>query len=194
MGAFDYDGIDVEPNVDLSYYSSGFSWQNRLARGVWWGIWALLFRPSPRPFFAWRRFLLRMFGAQLGRGTNIHASCKIWAPWNLEMGEFSCLAFHVDCYNVDKVTIGAHSTVSQYSYLCSASHDISDPAMGLVKAPISIGRGCWVAAGVFVGPGVAIENGAVIAARAVVVKSVGANEVVGGNPARVLGTRGLRAE
>ena len=179
--------------VDVSQYASPLSRRNKLGRALWSVVWLLLFRPSPRPCFAWRRWLLRRFGARIGKGANIHASCRVWAPWNLEMGDSSCLAFAVDCYCVDRVRIGAHATVSQYSYLCTASHDIRDPHMRLVTAPIDIGDGAWVCAGVFVGPGVVLGEGAVAAARAVVVKDVEPWTVVGGNPAQFIGTRELRS-
>ncbi len=69
------------------------------------------------------------------------------------MGDRSCLADGVDCYCVAKITIGANTTVSQYSYLCTASHDYTDPAMPLLAAPIVIGENAWITADVFVGRG-----------------------------------------
>lgn len=180
-------------SVDVSSYKSEFSTLSKLARLLWRLVWFLLFRPSPKPLFAWRRFLLRSFGAKVGRGANVHASCKIWAPWNLEMGDYSCLAFQVDCYNVDLVSLGAHATVSQYSHICTASHDIADPRMGLVTSPIEIAAESWVAAGAYIGPGVTLGQGSVAAARAVVVKDVKPWTVVGGNPATELCKRSLRS-
>jgi putative colanic acid biosynthesis acetyltransferase WcaF len=178
--------------VDVSRYMSPLSWKNKLGR-AWWGVvWILLFRFSPKPFFAWRRLLLRAFGAKIGKGANIHPSCRIWAPWLVEMGEFSCLSFGVDCYSVAQIRIGAHATVSQYSFLCTASHDISDPHMRLITAPIAIGEGAWVCAGAFVGPGVSLGAGAVAAARSVVIKSVEPWTVVGGNPARFIRRREMK--
>lgn len=64
---------------------------NQLARLVWNMAWLLLFRPSPRACQFWRRGLLRLFGAKLARGVHVYPSVKIWAPWNLEMGESSCM-------------------------------------------------------------------------------------------------------
>jgi putative colanic acid biosynthesis acetyltransferase WcaF len=182
------------PIIDASRYSSGFSARNRLARALWLLVWGLCFRISPRPFFGWRRTLLRAFGARIGRGAKIHSSCKIWAPWNLQMGEHSCLAFQVDCYDVEKVTIGEHATVSQYSHLCTASHDTSSPSMALTAAPIRIGRNAWVAAAAFIGPGVEVGEGAVVGARAVVVRPVPPWTIVGGNPATQIGTREIAAD
>lgn len=182
------------PQVDISQYHNPLGSRNKLARAVWNVVWLLLFRPSPRIGwgFAWRRFLLRLFGARIGRDAAIHSSCRIWAPWNLEMGVHSCLSHDVDCYCVDQVRIGSHATVSQYSFLCTASHDIMGPYMPLITSPIIIGEGAWVCAGAFIAPGVTMEEGAVAAARAVVVKDVGPWTVVGGNPAHVIKHRILR--
>ena len=122
-------------NVDVSNCPSSHSTGNKLGRALWGMVWRLLYRPSPKPFHAWRRFLLRLFGAKIGRGTH-HASVKIWAPWNLEMGDHSCLSHEVDCYCVAPVKLGAHVTVSQYSYLCTgATHDIEQADMPLSDRP-----------------------------------------------------------
>lgn len=101
----------------------------------------------------------------------------------------SCLSDDVDCYCVAPITIGAYATVSQYSYLCSATHDYRNPTMPLVVAPIVIGPEAWVAADVFVGPGVAIGEGAVVGARSTVTQDVGAWTVVAGSPPLVRGER-----
>jgi len=180
--------------VDVSECASSHSIWNQIARTVWGLAWCVLYRPSPKPFHFWRRFLLRVFGARIGRGAHPHASVRIWAPWNLEMGDHSCLGNFVDCYCVARVKIGAHATVSQYSYLCTASHDIEHPEMRLITAPITAGEGAWVAADVFIGPGVSIGEGAVVGARAAVFKDVPAWAVVAGNPAREIRKRELRKE
>ena len=132
-----------------------------------------------------------MFGAKIGHGVHPYPSVKIWAPWNLEMGDYSCLGDNVYCYCVAKIKLGAHSTVSQYTYLCAASHDIENPQMPLITAPITIGDGAWVTADVFIGPGVTIGEGAVVGARAVVLKDVEAWTVVAGNPAKFIKHRQL---
>ena len=111
----------------------------------------------------------------------------VWAPWNLEMGDHACLSEGVDCYCVEKIRIGAHSTVSQYSFLCTASHDHHMATMPLVAAPITIGERVWITADVFVGPGVTIGDGAVVTARSSCVQRPAALEVVAGNPTRVVG-------
>lgn len=149
----------------------------------------MLYRPSPKPLHAWRRFLLRLFGAHIEAGAHPCPAARIWAPWNLTMRVHSCIADYVDCYCVAPITIGAHATVSQYSYLCSASHDFRQIEMPLVIAPIVIGDEAWVAADAFIGPGVTIGVGAIVAARTTVVKDVEAWQVVAGNPAARVGDR-----
>lgn len=162
---------------------------NKLSRLLWRTVWVVLFRPSPRIFHGWRRFLLKLFGAKLGKATYVYPSVQIWAPWNLQMGDHSCLSHFVDCYCVDKVVVGRHATVSQYSYLCTASHDYNQADMPLVAAPIVIGDFGWVTADVFVGPGVTIGEGAVIAARSTVTRNVAPWTVVAGAPAKPIGLR-----
>ena len=109
------------------------------------------------------------------------------------MGEHSCLADDVDCYNVAPVKIGDNTTVSQKSYLCTASHDISQPNLPLVTAPIVIEDQVWIGADAFVGMGVTVHQGAVVGARASVYKDVDAWTVVGGNPARFIKQRMLQS-
>ena len=177
----------------LKPYQNRLTVKNRLGRLLWALVYTCLFRPSPKHLLGWRRFLLRCFGAKMGAGSVVHPNVKIWAPWNLEMGDLACLAFGVDCYCVDKIRLGTRVTVSQYAFLCTASHDVDDPATPLVTAPITLEDGAWVFAGAFIGPGVTLHEGAVAAAHAVVVKDVPAWTIVGGNPAKVLRARGRKS-
>jgi putative colanic acid biosynthesis acetyltransferase WcaF len=170
-------------------YENRLSWSNRIGRVLWGIVWVILYRPSPTPVFAWRRMLLRLFGAQIGKGAHPYPSSKIWAPWNLSMGAHSCLAHNVDCYCVAPVSLGAFVTVSQYAFLCAATHDFRDAAFPLQTKPISVGAKAWVAAGAFIGPGVTVGEGAVVGARAVVVRNVPPYVIVAGNPARAIGVR-----
>lgn len=176
-------GHTFSPHAER-YRPSPHSLANRLIRALWGITWLFLFRLSPRPFYGWRRFLLRVFGARIGHGAIVHASARVWAPWNLEMGTNSCLSFGVECYAVDRITIGSYATVSQFSFLCAAGHDIDSADMTLTTAPIVIGDHAWVAADAFIGPGVTIAEGAVVGARASVFKDVPPWMVVAGNPAR----------
>ena len=167
---------------------------NKLARSVWQVVWLLLYRPTPRLFHPWRCLLLRLFGAKLGRAVHPYPSARIWAPWNLEMGDHACLSEGVDCYCVAPVRIGAQTTVSQYSFLCTASHDYTRADMPLVTAPITIGERAWITADVFVGPGVTIGDGAVVTARSSVFTDIPPWVVARGNPAVPVKARVLQGD
>jgi putative colanic acid biosynthesis acetyltransferase WcaF len=174
---------------DLSGKRCLLSRKNRIARQLWMLVWIFLFRPSPRPLRKWRAFLLKLFGANLGHNVRIWPSCKVWAPWNLIVGDNTSIGDDVDCYSVAQITIGANTIISQYSYLCAATHDYNDPKFPLIPKAISIGDSVWVAAGAYVGPGVKIGDGAIVGAKSCVYKNVDPWTIVGGNPARLLKER-----
>ena len=156
---------------------------NKVARTLWFVVWLFLFRPTPRLLHPWRCLLLRVFGARLGKSVHPYPSARIWAPWNLEMGDHACLSEGVDCYCVDKIRIGAYTTISQRSFLCTASHDYSQASMPLVGAPITIGARVWITADVFVAPGVTIGDGAVVTVRSSVLCDLPPWMVARGSPA-----------
>jgi putative colanic acid biosynthesis acetyltransferase WcaF len=180
--------------VDLSRYKNKLSRKNQLIRLLWSIVWTLFARPIPRSLLSgWKRFLLRCFGAKIHKTAIVYSSATVYMPWNLEMDEYACLAPEVDCYNVTKIKIGAHSTVSQKTYLCSASHDISKSNSPLITAPIVIEDQVWIGADAFVGMGATIRQGAVVGARACVFKDVEPWTVVGGNPAKFIKKREIKA-
>ena len=181
--------------VDLSQYQNNLSRKNQLARFIWTLTWLLLARPLPRSVGSgWKRLLLRLFGAKIHKTAVVYSSVRIYMPWHLEMGEYSCLAPEVDCYNVAKITLGAHTTVSQKSYLCTASHDISKANNPLMTSPIIIENQAWIGASCYIGMGVTIHEGAVVGATASVFKDVEPWTVVGGNPAKFIKKRILKNE
>lgn len=196
--AFQLENVDIAPpevelrvRVSTAECPSPHSFQNKLARVLWSLIYWAMFRPSPRICYVWRRILLRLFGASIGRNARIHSSVRIWAPWNLIVGTEASIAHEVDCYCVDRLEIGDHATVSQYTFLCTATHEISDPNMRLMTSAIVIEPQAWVCARAFVLPGVTIGEGAVVGAQSVVTGDVPPWTVVAGNPARTIKSRVL---
>ncbi len=175
--------------VDIGRKPSPHSTRNKLARSVWGVVQSTVFRLSPRPLHGWRRWLLRSFGAEMGRGSKVLPRARVWGPWNLVMGENATVGDDVDVYCVERIEIGANTTVSQYSYLCGATHDHEHPRFPLVPKPIVIGSSCWVAADCFVGPGVTIGEGTVVGARSTVVRDLPAWSVCAGSPAKVVKER-----
>jgi len=169
-----------------------FSMANKLKRVLWNLFYFILFRPFKLRFFKkWRILVLKMFGAQVSWKAMVNANVKIWAPWNLKMGDYSCLGPKVDCYNQGFITIENNATVSQKTYLCASSHDFTKKSHPLFLAPIVIKKKAWIAAEAFIGPGVTVGTGAVVGARSAVFKEVAPWTVVGGNPAKFIKKREL---
>lgn len=169
--------------------SQHLSFSNMVARSIWHIVWLLLFRPTPRPFHSWRRFLLRLFGAKIDRSAHVYPTVRVWAPWNLEMQEGSGIGEYVDVYSVDKIILRKNSAVSQYSFLCTATHDYRKLDLPLLTAPIVLGENSWITADVFVGPGVTIGAGSVVLARSTVTRDTDDWKVYGGNPAMFIRDR-----
>lgn len=176
--------------VDLSKYHNSLSRKHQIERMIWSVVWGVFVLPIPRSLFSgWKRLLLRAFGAKIAATSKVYSSARIYYPRNLIMGENSCLADGVKCYNVAPIILHDNVTVSQGAFLCTASHDISNPLNPLVTSPIVIMNSAWVAAEAFVGMGVTIHEGAVVGARAAVYKDVEPWTVVGGNPAKFIKNR-----
>ena len=176
------------------YTQPSFTLKNRVCRLVWGGVWAVFFRLSPQPCFGWRNFLLRLFGATIGRGCHVYNDVRVWAPWNLEMHGEASMGRGANCYCMGRIVLGERCVVSQGAHLCAGTHDYEAPNFQLVTAPITIGARAWVCTEAFVGPGVTVGEGAVIGARAVATKDMPAWTVCAGNPCRPLKPRVVRSE
>ncbi len=166
------------------YLAPYTSLRNRFGRALWQLAYALLFRPSPRPCHAWRAWLLRCFGAKLGRNCHIYPKSRIWAPWNLRCADGAAIADEAVIYNAAEVYLGLHAIVSQQAYLCTATHDVDDCGFPIITSPISVGQYAWVCARASVLPGVTIREGAVLGLGSVASKNLEAWQVYAGIPAR----------
>lgn len=179
-----------ETKIDLSKYENNLGRKHQMIRLVWSMTWTLFASWMPRSLGSgWKRLILRAFGAKMGKNSNVYSSTKVYYPANLVMGDNTCLASDVDCYNVAPIILEDNVTVSQGTYLCTASHDIGDPMHRLITAPIVLKEQSWIGARAFIGMGVTIGQGAVVGATASVYKDVEPWTVVGGNPAKFIKKR-----
>lgn len=162
---------------------------DKIYRLLWRIVSLFLFKPFSLPFFnSWRIFLLKIFGATIGRHAHIYSSAYIPSPRNLILGTHSTLGPEVKLH-FGKTIIGDKVTISQRTYLCSATHDINSINVPLVIGTIIIEDFVWVAAEAFVMSNITIGEGAIVGARAAVFKNIEAWSVVGGNPAKYLKDR-----
>lgn len=177
--------------IDLSKYDQ--SWYSRGKSGVivllWWLIQGTIFKFSLHNMYGWRNFLLRLFGAKLGKGVKVRSSAKFTYPWKVSIGNHSWIGDNVQFYSLEEIHIGANCVISQESYLCTGSHDVKDPHFGLITKSIHVKDGAWIASDVFVYPGVTIHELGVAAARSTVLKDIPFNEIHAGFPAKFIKKR-----
>lgn len=157
---------------------------------LWWFVQAILFRNSPQFLYGFRRFLLRLFGAKIGKKVIIRPTVRITYPWKVTIGDYSWIGDDVVLYSLGEIAIGANTAISQKSYLCTGSHDYLQSDFPIFAKKITIGEECWLATDVFVAPGITIGKGAVIGSRSSVYKDIPSNKVCFGNPAEVIKERG----
>jgi len=172
-------------------YIGKVSMGTKAKRTLWNVTRALLFRPfGTKLFRLWRLALLKFFGAKVSWKCDVYSSVKLWAPWNLEMEEGSCLGPEVICYNQAKVVLRKNACVSQYATLCTAGHTpalqgrdgeglpLNNAETGLVVADIVLEEEVWIGMQAFVGMGVTIGEKSIVGARANVFKDVPVGSVV----------------
>jgi putative colanic acid biosynthesis acetyltransferase WcaF len=156
---------------------------------LWWMVESFFFKPSPQILYSFRRFLLRLFGAKIGKHVLIRPSVRITYPWKLSIGDFSWIGDDVVLYSLGEIIIGNNTVISQKSYICTGSHDYTKKDFPIYANPILIEDECWLATDVFVAPGITIGKGTVIAARSTVLSDLPGGKVCAGTPAKVLKDR-----
>lgn len=181
-------------SVDLSRFSTKGHHRGRpiIVAILWWLTKFLVVQSR----FPWpsvvRRVLLVMFGAEIGHGFYVRPSVNIHYPWKLTIGDNVWLGEGSTILNLEHVEIENNVAIAHDVYIAAAGHDIEDPCFSYANRPVLIKSGAWLGTRCFVGPGVVIGRGAVIAAGAVVVKDVEDWAIVGGVPAKRIGTRVIR--
>ena len=156
---------------------------------LWWIVQATAFRWSPQFMYGWRNFLLRLFGAKIGRGVTFRPTAEITYPWKLSVGDYSWIGDYATLYTLGEIRIGDNACVSQHCYLASAYHDYTKPTFDMVGSFVAIEPEVWLATRVFVGPGVTVGRGAVVGACSVVLKDLPSMMVCTGNPAKPIRPR-----
>lgn len=166
-----------------------FRGRSALQVQLWWIVQALLFHTSPQFMYGWRRWLLKLFGARIGKGVLIRPSVRTTYPWRLEIGDNAWIGDFVELYTLDRITIGSDAVVSQFTKLVTGTHDFEKPTFDMMTKPIVIEPQAWVAANCFVAPGVTVRRGAVVLACSLVLKDVPELMVAAGQPATIRRSR-----
>ncbi|MBN1490241.1 MAG: WcaF family extracellular polysaccharide biosynthesis acetyltransferase [Phycisphaerae bacterium] len=182
--------------VDLSRFdNSTFDrGAGRLKEACWLLVRRLFFEPSWLPGNRLRSWLLRRFGAVVGRGVVIKPGVKITFPWRLRIGDHVWIGEDAYLLNLVPITIGSHVCISQQAFLCTGNHDYSSPSFDLRASPILIDEGAWIGAAAWVGPGVTVGSHAVLAAGSAAARDLRAYTVYRGNPAEPIRGRKINPD
>ncbi|AXP80579.1 Putative acetyltransferase [Mariniflexile rhizosphaerae] len=168
---------------------SNFRGRSSITVQFWWFVQASLFGCSPQFMYGWRRFILRCFGAKIGKGAIIRPSAQITYPWKVTIGDYSWVGDEVVLYSLGDIEIGNNTVISQRSYICTGSHDYTKIDFPIYSKKIVIEDACWLATDVFVAPGITIKQGTVVGARSSVFKDLEAFSMYAGSPAKFIKKR-----
>lgn len=176
---------------NLSSYTTpkDFRGKSKITVQLWWLVQAILFGLSPQFAYGWRRFLLRTFGAKIGKNVIIRPSVRTTYPWKVSIGDHSWIGDEVVLYSLGEIEISSNTVISQRSYLCTGTHDYTSSDFRIYAEKITIGNKCWLATDVYVAPGITIGNNTVVGARSSVFKDLPENRICIGNPAKPIKNR-----
>lgn len=136
-----------------------------------------------------RQAILERLLGQIGRNSIIEPPFYCVYGQNISLGDHVYLNVSCTILDCNEVHIGHHVMIGPNVQIYTAAHDLQAEARiqgWEVAKPIVIEDNVWIGGGAILLPGVRIGRNAVVGAGAVVTRSVAANMVVAGNPARVI--------
>jgi len=180
--------VDLSRTSRRGYYSG----RSYAYRAAWLIVEALILLNPLVTSYTAKRWVLRRFGARLGKRVLIKPSVHVKYPWHLEIGDDAWIGERAWIDNFVKVRIGANAVVSQGAYVCTGNHDWSDPGMGLIVKPVTVEDGAWVGAFARIGPGVTVGREAIVTLGSVLLQDADERGVYTGNPAVRVRERTIR--
>lgn len=150
---------------------------------LWYFVSSLFIRPSFIPFMRFKLFLLRLFGARIGKGTLLKPCVIIKSPWYLTVGNDCWIGEKVWIDNIDKVCIGDNVCISQGALLLTGNHNYRSLKFDYKNASIILEDGVWIGAKAVVCPGVKAYSHSILTVGSVATKNLEAYGIYQGNPA-----------
>ncbi len=149
----------------------------------WFFINALFLKTSLVPISRFKVFLLRLFGAKIGKRVNIKPCVSIKYPWLLEIGDHAWIGENTWIDNLVLVKIGAHTSISQGAMLLTGNHHYKKSSFDLITGSIILEEGVWIGAQATVCPGVHAGSHSILTVGSVATKNLDAYSIYQGNPA-----------
>ena len=150
---------------------------------LWYFVNILILKNSLIVFSGWKVFVLKLFGASIGKGVVIKPIVNIKYPWKLHIGNNSWIGESVWIDNLSDVTIGSNVTVSQGAVLLTGSHDHTKETFDFLSSPIILEDGVWIGAKAIVFGGVTCHTHSILGMNSVAEKNLNAYVIYKGNPA-----------
>lgn len=145
------------------------------------------------PSHHFRRFIYRLGGMKIGKGSTIHTEARFYNAKNIKIGADTIIGEGAILDGRDKLVIGDHVDFASEVMVYNSQHDISEEDFAdpdkVIVAPVEIGDYVFIGPRAIILPGVKIGKGAVVGAGAVVTKDVPEFKIVGGVPAKEIGDR-----
>ena len=176
---------------DLSLFRmpAGFRGRSAVVVQIWWIVQATFFRMSPQILYGWRNFLLRAFGATIGKAVRIRSTTRVTYPWKLTIGDYVWVGDDCVFYNLGEIVLGSHVAVANDVYFCTGLHDYRRIDFPIGEKPIRIEDEVWIPNDVFIGPGVTVGKGSIVGARSTVLNDLPGGMICYGNPAKAIKPR-----
>ena len=170
-------------NLKIFSVPRDFRGKSKVIVQLWWFTEKTLFAWSPQFLYSWRRFLLRLFGAKIGKGVLIRPTVRITYPWKVNIGDYTWVGENCVLYSLGDIKIGNHVAIAHGVYFNTGLHDYKKETFDIAAKPVVIGDESWITNDVYIAPGVTIGRGCVIGARSSVMKSMPEGHVCYGSPA-----------
>lgn len=162
---------------------------NALKRLCWYGMNELIFRTGWFPVSGLKTFLLRLFGATIGKGVTIKPHVNIKYPWFLKIGDHVWIGENVWIDDLTHVEIGSHVCISQGAMLLTGNHNYKKSTFDLEVKGITLKEGVWIGAQAVVCPGVTCFSHSVLSVLSVATGDLDEYGIYQGNPAVRIRTR-----
>tara|TARA_A100001234_G_C12319504_1_gene256936 strand:- start:48 stop:506 length:459 start_codon:yes stop_codon:yes gene_type:complete len=134
-------------------------------------------------------YIYKFLGLKFKKKAIVWCGAKINYPGRIFIGENSVIGPSTTLLSQGEIEIGNNVNISGFNFIISQEHNVKDPELKTILKKVIIEDYVWIATNSTILPGVRIGKGAVVAAGAVVTKSVKPFDIVGGNPAKKIGTR-----
>jgi putative colanic acid biosynthesis acetyltransferase WcaF len=178
--------------TDLSTFNNKWYAHGGIVRRlVWWGVSRLFFNT----YLLWpikvKCFILRLFGAKVGKGVVIKPKLNIKYPWHLNIADHVWIGEQVWIDNFTTVTIKRNACISQGAMLLTGNHNYKKSTFDLVIGKITVEEGAWIGAKCVVCPGVVCGSHSVLAVGSVATKNLDEYGIYQGNPATLTRNRSI---